>query len=64
MSTETEELIDALAQKNFAQAETHFKGIIGDKLHDMLDAEKVSVAASIYNSTADDVVEEPFEDDE
>ena len=58
-----EELIDAIAGQNFNQAQTHFQDVLGDKMHDALEAEKVSVAQDIYSDEAVEEIDEP-EDDE
>lgn len=41
--------VDALQSGNFAGAETLFNDILGDKVQDALDAEKVAVADQIFN---------------
>ena len=55
-----EELIDAIAQQNFNQAKSHFEDVLGDKMNDALEAEKLSVAQSIYND-AEESEEEDFD---
>ena len=57
-----EELIDAIAGQNFNQAKTHFDDVLADKMHDALEAEKVSVAQDIYSD--EEVEEEVSQDDE
>ena len=42
--------VDALQIGNFAGAETLFNDILGNKVQDALDAEKVAVADQIFNS--------------
>jgi hypothetical protein len=42
--------VDALQSGNFAGAETLFNDILGNKVQDALDAEKVAVADQIFNS--------------
>lgn len=62
-----EELIDAIAQQNFNQAKSHFEDVLGDKMNDALDAEKLSVAQSIYNDaeeSEEDFDLEDVEDDD
>lgn len=57
--------VDALQGGNFNNAETMFNDILGDKVQDALDAEKISVADKIFNGAEpvefDD--EEEVEDD-
>lgn len=54
-----EELIDAIAQQNFNQAKSHFEDVLGDKMNDALEAEKLSVAQSVYNDAEES--EEDFD---
>ena len=58
-----EELIDAIAGQNFNQAKTHFDDVLADKMHDALEAEKVSVAQDIYSDEEVEEIDVP-EDDE
>lgn len=68
VTSETEEetidplrsFVDALQGGNFNDAETMFNDILGDKVQDALDAEKISVADEVFNGA------EPleFEDEE
>ena len=57
--------VDALQGGNFNSAETMFNDILGDKVQDALDAEKIAVADEIFNGVEpvefDD--EEEVEDD-
>jgi len=41
--------VDDILSKNFAGAQTTFTDLLGDKLNDALDAEKVSLAQQVYN---------------
>ena len=52
--------VDALQGGNFNDAETMFNDILGDKVQDALDAEKIAVADEVFNGA------EPieFEDEE
>lgn len=47
--------IDAIAQQNFNRAKEHFDTVVGDKMNDAMEAERISVADSIFN----DAPEEP-----
>lgn len=60
-----EELIDAIAQQNFNQAEAHFNDVLGQKVVDALDAEKSVVADKIFNDfDEDEQLDLDLEDDE
>mgnify|MGYP000309207076 CR=1 FL=1 len=52
------DLINALQRGDFTGADQLFQDAIGVKVQDTLDAEKVAVAAQIFNG------EEPYNDDE
>lgn len=54
----TDELINAIQAKNFNQAERHFTDVLGGKLNDAMEAEKVNVASQIFNDG------EPVEEEE
>ena len=41
--------VDDILAKNFAGAQTTFNDLLGDKLNDALDAEKVALAQQVYN---------------
>lgn len=58
--SEIDDLIDALQQQNFNQAKNHFDGLMGDKVADALDAEKINVASQIFNDA--DIEEEDLEE--
>ena len=65
MSEETsniEELIDAIAAQNYNQAKSHFDDIIGDRMNDALDQEKIAVANQIHNKVNDDDLDVEEED--
>lgn len=65
-----EELIDALAVQNFNVAKDHFDSILGDKVADALDAEKIKVADTIFNGVEDEeqleleLEDEDFDDED
>lgn len=58
-----EDFIDAIAQQNFNRAKDHFENVLGDKMNDALEAEKLSVAQSIYND-GEESEEEDFDLDD
>lgn len=45
----TLDLVNALQGSNFTSAEELFNGILGDKMQQSLDAEKVAVADQMFN---------------
>ena len=61
IETNIEELIDAIAAKNYNQAKNHFDSILGDKLNDALEQEKIAVADKIFNDASE---EEDFDLDD
>ena len=58
--------VDALQSGNFNSAEDLFKDILGDKVQDALDAEKISVADTIFNGVSEEEldVDEETDDEE
>ena len=73
--SEIDDLIDALQQTDFNQAKSHFDSLMSDKVGAALDAEKINVAAQIFNGVepeddedfddiSDEEVEEILADDE
>jgi hypothetical protein len=56
------DFIDQIAAKNYNRAQEMFSDLIGDKMNSALEAEKISVAQSIYNQIDDDEDEEDDED--
>jgi len=54
----TQAFVDDILAKNFAGAQTTFNDMLGDKLNDALDAEKVALAQQVYNGA------DALEDDE
>ena len=66
--------VDDILAKNFAGAQTAFNDLLGNKLNDALDQEKISMAQQVYNGEEpdedqleleldDDQSEEEYEDD-
>lgn len=62
--TNIEELIDAIAVQNFNQARDHFDSILGDKLNDALEQEKIAVADTIFNGAEEEQLDLDLEDEE
>jgi chromatin remodeling complex protein RSC6 len=62
--------IDAIAQQNFNRAKEHFDNVLGDKMNDALEAERLSVADTIFNDAPEepemalDDADDAFDDDE
>ena len=58
--------VDNILTKNFAGAQTTFNDMLGTKLSDALDAEKVSMAQQVYNGAEpdEDQLEMDLEGDE
>jgi len=56
-----EKFIDSIKDGNYNEAQDIFGGLIGDKLDDRLEAEKIAVAGSIFNGDDDDLA---LEDEE
>ena len=46
--------VDDILSKNFAGAQTTFNDLLGAKLNDALDAEKVALAQQVYNGAEPD----------
>ena len=60
-----EDLIDAIASQNFNQAKSHFEDVLGQKVNDALDQEKLVVADKIFNDfDEEDQLELDFEEEE
>jgi len=49
-----ETMIDAIQQKNLAQAKAHFEDIIGDKVNASLEDEKIRLANVVYNGSTEE----------
>tara|TARA_R110002096_G_scaffold69149_2_gene166382 strand:- start:3168 stop:3365 length:198 start_codon:yes stop_codon:yes gene_type:complete len=52
--TSIDSFIDSVNNKDFNEAEKVFSELLGDKVALALDAEKISIADDVYNSTAGD----------
>jgi len=63
MSEETgpvsvDDVLAAIQQKNLAQAKAHFNDVMGAKINDALDAEKVKIANVVFNNHSEESEEE------
>lgn len=56
-----DDVLAAIQQKNLAQARNHFNDLMGAKVTDALESEKVRVADTIFNGAEE---EEEVEEDE
>jgi hypothetical protein len=59
-----EDLIDALAAQNFNNANDRLNDILGQKMGDALDAEKINLASQIFNEPSDDQLDLDLEEDD
>ena len=61
MELNLDNFVDAIQATNYNQAGDLFNDMLGSKLQDAMDAEKVSVAADIFNNNGEDIDVEDFE---
>lgn len=50
-----EKFVNAVKDGNYNEAQDMFSGLVGDKLEDRLEAEKIAVAGSIFNGDDEDL---------
>jgi len=48
-----DDVLQAIQQKNIGRAKAHFQDVMGQKVNDALEAEKVAVASQIFNPQVD-----------
>ena len=58
-----DDVLKAIQDKNLARAKAHFNDVMGAKVNDALESEKVRLANSVFNGASDEDQEEPEEDD-
>ena len=58
------DFVDAIAQQNFNRAKDHFDSIVGDKMNDAIEAERINVADDIFNDAPEEQLELDFDDEE
>ena len=61
-----DDVLRATQDKNLARAKAHFNDVMGDKINDALDAEKVKIANVVFNNhpeESEEEVEAPEEHD-
>ena len=61
MELNLDNFVDAIQAANYNQAGDLFNDMLGSKMQDAMDAEKVNVAANIFNNNGEDVDVEDFE---
>ena len=61
MELNLDNFVDAIQATNYNQAGDLFNDMLGSKLQDAMDAEKVSVAADIFNNNDEDIEIEDLE---
>lgn len=59
-----DDVLAAIQQKNIAQAKAAFGNVMGQKVNDALEAEKVKLAGQIFNGEEEAEEEEPQEPQE
>ena len=59
-----DDVLAAIQQKNLAQARNHFNDLMGAKVTDALESEKVRVADTIFNGAEEEVEDEVTSEDE
>ena len=59
-----DDVLAAIQQKNLAQARNHFNDIMGAKVTDALESEKVRIANTVFNAAEEEEVEENEETSE
>ena len=58
-----DDVLAAIQQKNLAQARNHFNDLMGVKVTDALEAEKVRIANTVFNDAEEEEVETEDEDE-
>lgn len=61
--SELESFIDAVAQQDFNQANSVFNDMIGQRMSDALDQEKIAVAGQIFNNEEPEELEASEDED-
>lgn len=59
-----ENFIDAVLDQDFSKAGPMFNELLGSKINDALEQEKISVAASMFGDEDEDQLEMEFDEDE
>ena len=53
--------LDAVQQQNLAQSRAHFDNLMGNKISDALEAEKVAVASAVYGAQEEEELEQELD---
>lgn len=61
MELNLDNFVDAIQATNYNKAGDLFNDMLGSKMQDALEAEKVNVAANIFNNNGEDIDVEDFE---
>ena len=54
-----DDVLKAIQDKNLARAKAHFNDVMGAKINDAMEQEKVRLANAVFNGAEEDEVEEP-----
>ena len=58
-----DDVLQAIQQKNIGQAKANFQDLMGDKITQALDAEKVKIANNVFNGVPEEEEQEESEVD-
>ena len=60
-----DDVLKAIQDKNLARAKAHFNDVMGAKINDAMEQEKIRLANAVFNGATEEEeeVEEPEEDD-
>jgi len=53
-----DDVLAAIQQKNIGQARAHFSDLMGTKVNDALEAEKVKISNQVFNAQAEEAPEQ------
>jgi len=54
-----DDVLKAIQDKNLARAKAHFNDVMGAKINDAMEQEKVRIANTVFNNAEEEEVEEP-----
>ena len=57
-SVSVDDVLQAIQQKNVGQARSHFNDLMGQKVTQTLDAEKIKIANNVFNGASEEDREE------
>jgi len=58
-----DDVLQAIQAKNLARAKAHFQDVMGAKINDAMETEKVRLANQVFNGAPEEEPEEDLEDD-